>query len=158
MDFFPFKKQQISSQTVVIDITNYKIINKIGEGSFSKVYRVKELNTEKWYAAKVSKFMIDEETKNNSELFSLFHEVNLMTLLNHPSVLKFINYYPPNFEGDPLPTIITELALNGSLRGIISMESLGLSLFEWNQTKKLINIYVICIRYVIFTFTQHSTP
>ena len=88
-------------------------------------------------------FMIDEETKDSSEALSLFREVNLNSLLNYPSVLKFVGYYPTNFEGDPLPTIIAELALNGSLRGIISMELQGLAPDEWNHTKKLINIFGI---------------
>ena len=70
-------------------------------------------------------------------------EVNLMSLFNHPSILKFVGYYPTNFEGEPLPTIITELAGNGSLRDIIEMEISGLSPDEWGDTKKLINIYGI---------------
>ena len=83
----------MSAQSPAIDITEYKIINKIGEGSYSIVYRVKDLKTERSYAAKVSKFMIAEETKNNPETLSLFREVNLMSLLNHPSILKFISFY-----------------------------------------------------------------
>ena len=128
-----------------VDITRYTIISKIGEGSFSKVYRVKDSKTKKSYAAKICKFMIDENTKDNEETRLLFREVNLMSLLNHPSVLKFIGYFPTNFEEDPLPTIITELAINGSLRDIIKMETQGLSPNEWNITKKLINIYGIAV-------------
>ena len=45
----------------------------------------------------------------------------------------------------PLPTIITELASNGSLRDIIVLESQGLSPDEWTDTKKLISIYGIAI-------------
>lgn len=73
----------------------------------------------------------------------LFREVNLMSLFNHPSILKFIGYYPNNFENDPLPTIITELSNKGTLRDIIEMELTELSPEDWNQTKKLINIYGI---------------
>lgn len=60
--------------------------------------------------------MIDDATKENQETLLLFCEVNLMSLLNHPSVLEFVGYYPTNFEEDPVPTIIAELATNGSLR------------------------------------------
>lgn len=66
-----------------------------------------------------------------------------MSLLNYPSVIKFVGYYSTNFDDDPLPTIITELAVNGSLQDIIRMESQGLSPSDWNYTKKLINIYGI---------------
>ena len=133
----------MSAQKASIDITRYTIISKIGEGSFSQVYRVKDKQTKTSYAAKISKFMIDDETKDSPESLSLFREVNLMSLLNHPSVLQFVGYYQTNFGGDPLPTIVTELALNGSLRDIIIMESQGLAPDEWNHTKKLINIYGI---------------
>ena len=133
----------MSAQSTAIDITCFIIVNKLGEGSFSKVYRVKNIKTNNYYAAKICKFMIDEETKDSPEALSLFREVNLMSLLNHPSVLKFVGYYSVNFEEDPLPTIITELSTNGSLRDIINLESQGLSPDEWNSTKKLINIYGI---------------
>lgn len=135
----------MSASSTAIDLTQYTIVSKIGEGSFSDVYRIRDLKTSKYYAAKVSKFMIDDETKDSPETLSLFREVNLMSLLNHPSVIKFIGYYSTNLDEDPLPTIITELAINGSLRDIIEMESRGLSPDEWTSTKKLINIYGIAI-------------
>lgn len=125
------------------DINAYKKISKIGEGGFSEVSRVKEIKTGEYYAAKVSKFMINEETKDSQEALLLFREVNYMSLLNHPSVLKFIGYYQTDFEGEPQPTIITELATNGSLRDIIEMELSGLSPTGLDDTKKLINIYGI---------------
>ena len=84
----------MSSSTTNTDITCFKIVNKIGEGGFSDVYRVKEIKTGEYYAAKFSRFMIDEDIKNDQETILLFREVNLMSLLNHPSILKFIGYYP----------------------------------------------------------------
>ena len=66
--------------------------------------------------------MIDEDTKDSEEVKSLFREVNLMSVFNHPSILKFIGYYSTNFEDDPVPTLITELATNGSLRDLIERE------------------------------------
>ena len=133
----------MSSENIDLDISRYKIINKIGEGGFSKVYRVKDVKTKTYYAAKISNMMIDEETKNSQEARLLFREVNLMAILNHPSILTFIGYYPTNFEDEPLPTIITELSSNGSLRDIIEMELSGLSPEDWTSTKKLISIYGI---------------
>lgn len=133
----------MSAQNAEISITRYEVISKIGEGSFSKVYRIKDKKTKKSYAGKISKLMIDEETKDSPEARLLFREINLMSLLNHPSVLQFYGYYPTNFDNDPLPTIITEHALNGSLQDIIKLESQGLSPDDWTFTKKLINIYGI---------------
>lgn len=53
-------------------------MSKIGEGGFRKVYRVKDLKTGKYYAAKIANFMIDEETKDSQETLLLFREINLM--------------------------------------------------------------------------------
>ena len=133
----------MSSESTIPDINRYKIMSKIGEGGFSSVYRVKDLETSKYYAAKIANFMVDEDTQESTEAHLLFREVNLMSLLNHPAILKFIGYYQTNFENDPVPTIIVELAANGSLRDIIEAELSGLSPKDWDDTKKLINIYGI---------------
>ncbi|KAK8886604.1 hypothetical protein M9Y10_042068 [Tritrichomonas musculus] len=66
-----------------------------------------------------------------------------MSMLNYPSILKYIGYYRTDFENDPCPTLITELATSGSLREIINMEMSGLAPDNWDDTKKLINIYGI---------------
>ena len=76
----------MSTASTAIDLTRYTIVTKIGEGGFSKVYRIQDLKTNKYYAAKITKFMIDDDTKDDPETLSLFREVNLMSLLNHPSV------------------------------------------------------------------------
>lgn len=87
--------------------------------------------------------MIDEEIKDNPKTLSLFREVNLMPLPNHPNVLEFVGCYHANFDEDPLPIIVTELAVNGSLSCIIKMKLLILSSNELTDTKKLISIYGI---------------
>ena len=125
------------------DITRYQALKKIGEGSFGIVYLVKDLQTNIKYAGKVSQAMIEEETEESQKARLFYREVNLMSFSNHPSIIKYVGYYPTDFEGDPHPTIITELALNGSLREIIDLESKGFSPKEWDFTKKLINIYGI---------------
>lgn len=46
------------------------------------------------------------------EALLLFREVICISLFNHPSILKYIGYYPNNFENDPFQIIITELTSN----------------------------------------------
>lgn len=87
--------------------------------------------------------MVDESTQDEQSTILLFREVNLMSLLNYPSILKFIGYCQTNFDNDPCPTIVSEFATNGSLRGVIDMEKAGISPDDWNATKKLINIFGI---------------
>ena len=110
-----------------LNLKKFSITHLIGQGGFSNVHRVKDKKSGEFYTPKVSKFMVDEDTKETPEKLSLFHEVNLMPLLNHPSILKFIGYCPNNFDDDPCPTIITELSINRSLRNIIDKENSGFS-------------------------------
>lgn len=131
----------MSKQYKFIELNKYKIMYSIGSGSFSNVYLVKNKRNCKYYAAKVSLFMVDEENKDYKETQALFREINLMSLLDHPSILKFIGYSQTDFDGDPTPTIITEYATNGSLCEILEMEKSGLSPDEWSNTKKLIVVY-----------------
>ena len=133
----------MSNNKKFLDLNCYKSLLLIGSGSFSKVFQVKELNTGEIYAAKVSKYKVDKRKKHSQETLLLFREVNLLSLLNHPSIIKFIGYSQVNFEKCPHPTIITEFATNGSLRDIIEMELSSLSPDDWTITKKLINIYGI---------------
>lgn len=44
----------MSTQNAAIDITRYTIISKIGEGSFNKVYRVRDKKNNNAFAAKIS--------------------------------------------------------------------------------------------------------
>ncbi|KAK8883557.1 Serine/threonine-protein kinase tousled-like 2 [Tritrichomonas musculus] len=114
------------SQNSDVDLAQYHLLFKIGEGGFSKVYRIYDEKNKKYYAAKICLFAVEEETQESPETRSLFREVNLMSLLNHPTIIKLIGYSPNDFDGDPFPTIITEYASSGSLRNLIEMEKSGL--------------------------------
>lgn len=70
-------------------------------------------------------------------------EINIISKLNYPSILKFIGFNSRNFNGKPKPTIITELSSNGSLDKIIEMERMSCGNPNWDDTKKLINIFGI---------------
>ena len=50
----------MSTTSTIIDLTRYTLASKIGEGSFSKVYRIRDIKTLNYYAAKIFKFMIDD--------------------------------------------------------------------------------------------------
>ena len=84
--------------TNFLDLSIYQLLYPIGSGGFSKVYRVKKANTNEFYAAKVSNFMVDEDTKDRQETLHLFREINLLSLLNHPSILKFFKRSQANIN------------------------------------------------------------
>ncbi|KAK8860565.1 hypothetical protein M9Y10_012230 [Tritrichomonas musculus] len=126
---------------IISKLANYILQDKIGSGSFGKVYRVREKQTKKIYAAKITKIDLNEETY---ELFiDISREANIMSKLNHPSVLKFILYSPINFKNKAKPVIITEYAKNGSLMDFIAHDRSFPDNPILNETHKLIIIYGI---------------
>lgn len=116
---------------------------KIGEGRFSKVYKIVEKGSEKVYAAKISKTELNDEDK--TYVTHLKSEIKTISELNHPSLLKYFGFSPVNFDQKSYPTIITEFESNGSLEEILNNERQKNSPSDspWNDTKKLINIYGI---------------
>ena len=116
------------------DLNDYILQNKIGSGSYGKVYKVKEKKTGLIYAAKIAIEELDENYI--SDIKTLSREINIISKLNHPSVLRFIGFSPFNFKKKKRPVIITEFASNGSLDHFLS-ESFAI------DTRKLIIIYGI---------------
>ena len=115
--------------------------NKIGKGSFGKVYKVKSKKTGEIFAAKVTLEEHDELT--NEKLQDLSREVNIISKLNHPAVLKFICYSPVNFQKKPKSVIVTEYAPNGSLDELIKKSRYSKSKINFDDTHKAIIIYGI---------------
>ena len=100
-----------------VDLDNFIKIEKIGKGSFGEVLKVKDKQTGEIYAAKIGFKSLEEETKDAK--INLAREVNLLSQLNHPSILKFIGYSPYNFDKKNKPIIITEYSSTGSLFDIL---------------------------------------
>lgn len=69
--------------------------------------------------------------------------MNIISTLNHQSIMKFIGYSPIDFRGKARPTIITELLLDLSLKDVIYYERKSCGIHGWDNSKKLINIYGI---------------
>ena len=116
-------------------LEDFILQNQIGLGSFGKIYKVKDKKTGEILVAKISINKIEEDSVN--QLLDISREVNILSKINHPSVLKFIFYSPLNFKGKPKPVIITEFAINGSLEELFKKRE------KINMTQKLIIIYGI---------------
>ena len=85
----------------------YKIIKKIGEGSFGVVYLAQYLKTSSLCVIK----KIDFGGLTKEEIKESYNEVNILKKLDHPNIIKFIEVKPSkkNIE------IITEYADKGDL-------------------------------------------
>lgn len=124
----------------LIDLKHYELLNLIGFGSYSKVYKVRKKSTGNIFAAKISWKTYKENSVKNS---SIAKEFNIISQFNHPAILKCYGLSFKNFQNDSNPVIITEFLLNGSLKDVLS-SSMQLKIGSyWNNTKKLINIYGI---------------
>lgn len=118
---------------------DFIIQNKIGQGSFGKVYKVKSKINNEIYAAKISQKELEESTAEMK--IDISREVSILSKLNHPSVLKFIFFSPTNFKHKPKPVIITEYAPNGTLKNFIELSQSNI--YNWDDTRKLITVYGI---------------
>ena len=70
------------------EITDYyEILNKLGKGSYSEVYKIKSLKDNKYYCLKIINITEKNLSKNNNEI------IILKKLNNHPNIIKYINNY-----------------------------------------------------------------
>ena len=129
-----------SNEYHFLNLNDFILQEKVGFGSFGKVFKVKEKKTKKIFAAKIS---IDELTESSNELKNnISREINIISKLHHPSILEFIGYSPINFKKKMKPVIITEYASNNTLEKLIEIASQATTTIL-NPTRKLIIIYGI---------------
>ena len=123
-----------------IDLNDYSLISKVGEGNFAEVFTIKHKESGNIYAAKIFLRELQEDFKN--ELHNLSREVNILYKIKYPSIVTFIGFSPKNFFGEFKPVIVTEYMPNGTLYDIL-FKNFSLINNVWNSTKKLITIYGI---------------
>ena len=80
---------------------------------------------------------------SDDEIESLPNELNIISHLNHPSLLKFVGFSQIDFKKERKPVIITEMFSNGSIEQILELEKNNVKVNGCDSTKKLINIYGI---------------
>ncbi|XP_058826151.1 MAPK/MAK/MRK overlapping kinase-like [Topomyia yanbarensis] len=99
-----------------IDLNDYRILEKIGEGSFSEVYRVKHKRTGLFYAAKkLNKIYLDTAEALQCS------EIQVMKVLDyHPNVVSFVD--------------ILHDELNGNLT--LVMELMDMSMYDYIKNRK----------------------
>lgn len=105
-------------QNFIVDLKDFEKIEKIGSGSYGKVYLVREKETNKLFAAKVLK----EGFSSSESQKLLFKEIITCSKIKHPAVLSLIGFNLMDFKDRPRPTLLTEYISNGSLQKLIYNE------------------------------------
>lgn len=123
------------------ELSQYEVLNKIGSGAFGDVYKIINRSANEINAAKV--FINKPSSKSENMTRYLRREVDIISQISYPSILKFIHFSPVNFQNEPKPVIITEFLPNGTLQDIITYHNSRRNDNYWNDTRKLINIYGI---------------
>ncbi len=87
---------------------HYKLIKKIGSGTFGIVYKVKHILTNQFRAMKIVKKDIVNYQDDNHEFLK---EIEIQSMLDHPNIIKIFEYFIDeiNFY------VISELAKGGEL-------------------------------------------
>ncbi|XP_058449674.1 MAPK/MAK/MRK overlapping kinase-like [Malaya genurostris] len=98
------------------DLNDYRILEKIGEGSFSEVYRVRHKQTGLFYAAK----KLNKIYQDTAEALQC-SEIQVMKVLDyHPNVVSFVD--------------VLHDELNGYLT--LVMELMDMSIYDFIKTRK----------------------
>lgn len=128
-----------------IDLNNYTTLDKIAEGQFGIVYKIKGNRTHKIFAAKVLKYDI-KDNENDDFTRNLKQEISIISRIRHPLILKFIGVSMNNEKNDNnenKPVIVTDYVPGGSLSSLLSQSEESAHLPNWNNTTKFIIIYGI---------------
>lgn len=119
---------------ILINLKNYELLHKIGNGASSEVYKIKDNRTGEMYAAKISYKPLSSNSKE--ENINLNRELNIMAKINHPCIVNFIGFSPKNYHQEDRPVIITELVSNGTLADVIDSVRKSLAPDLWDDTRK----------------------
>jgi len=118
-------------------IREYQIIKEIGEGAFGSVYLVQKENTNKLYALKI---LNKDFLYKNERVEEPIIERNILTLCNHPSIVKLIS----TFQSKHKLYFVLEYIQNNDLSNLIKR----INIFPPNLSKQIISELVNVIEYL----------
>ena len=123
-----------------LNLKQYQLINKIGSGTLSDVYRAKDKKSNILYEAKI----ISKATNADTPISTNFsRDFGVISENDHASIHKMIGFSPVNFQNENMPVIISEFMGNGTLKEIIEIDRKSKNSHILTDTRKLIIIYGI---------------
>ncbi|SHJ30268.1 serine/threonine-protein kinase [Aquimarina spongiae] len=112
---------------VDIELENYSIIEKIGEGGYGIVYKAKQISTGQTVAIKILKFKEIPDQKSIKQQIARFdRETKLCAEINHPNIVKLLD---KGFTANQEPFAVFEYISGQTLKDLITLHN-GLSADE----------------------------
>lgn len=93
---------------------NYKIVTKLGTGSFATVWEVEDIKTGTHYAMKIIPLITDAKDLNSEE--RLKNELAVNNIAHHPNIANFKEY----IEDEKNAFLVFELCSNGTLGDLLN--------------------------------------
>ena len=118
--------------------SHYKVIEYLGEGSFGKVFKAREISTGKIIAVK--KMSINHSEKKHS---NIIREINLLKHLDHPNIVKYYDY----FEEEDFIYLMMEYLEGGTLKQFINSKSV----ITEDEARKIIRQLLTALSYLHYT-------
>lgn len=107
-----FNQEAIAYITATLREHNFEMVERIGYGGFSMIFKVKSLRIPKFYAAKVLN-TASVRHSNHKETFK--NERKALSHLSHPNIIKIIDH----FESGKFVFLIIELCSSKTLEDMI---------------------------------------
>ncbi|KAK8835934.1 hypothetical protein M9Y10_040315 [Tritrichomonas musculus] len=120
-----------------INIANYEFYSFIDREPFMTKYKVRDITTGNEFLAQIY------NKSSKWPQIPMIEEIQRIVQFSHQSIIKIIGYNRFDQKHDKKLTLITEYYDQGSLKNILNLEQQGISPIDWDDTKKLINIYGI---------------
>lgn len=117
-----------------VNIDDFKVLKEIQKGSHSSVYSVKNVKTDKKYAAKVIKNEEEGEMIKKMNNYSF----NNIFLCQHPTLAKYYGYSPIDFNGKKNITLFIDLLSDTPLSSFIENAQNGVINIQYKKSKQII--------------------
>lgn len=98
------------------DLSDFKVIEQINQGTYSVVYSIRNTKTEEIYAAKVLKQITSDEEEARQ---AIENEVRILKMFDHPTIVHFYGFSSKDLYGSDNYTMIFDYFKNGSLSNVL---------------------------------------
>ena len=120
-------------ENLKLDIHNFNIVKRIGDGTISSVFLVEDNKTNKEYVAKIIQLELDKKSD-----FISNHEIDKIMNTEHPTIVKFLGFCSTDFYDQSHLTLIMDYYKQGPLNSILKKIQKGENVEYYNNTTRQI--------------------